>query len=200
MTIYLYVKTHRVTGLKYLGKTTKDPYKYKGSGVYWLNHIKFHGYDVDTIIVKICSSVEELISWGKYYSNLWNVVEDKSWANLKPEEGDGWGTGEYNIMNVPTVKEKHLARINSPDIKQKHKQAMIDLYKNPEYRASRVELNTSKSDQKIYTFYHEDGTTVNCTRIELIKRFNLPSGHISNMIHEPRRRVKGWRVKCQSAG
>ena len=48
MTIYyLYVKTHRITGLKYLGKTKQDPYKYRGSGVYWTSHIKKHGYLVD---------------------------------------------------------------------------------------------------------------------------------------------------------
>lgn len=30
MPIYLYVKTHRKTGLKYFGKTVKDPLTYKG--------------------------------------------------------------------------------------------------------------------------------------------------------------------------
>jgi hypothetical protein len=33
MTIYLYKKTHNITGLKYLGKTAQsNPYKYPGSG------------------------------------------------------------------------------------------------------------------------------------------------------------------------
>jgi hypothetical protein len=36
----LYVKTHNITGLKYFGKTTNDPFKYKGSGKYWLDHLK----------------------------------------------------------------------------------------------------------------------------------------------------------------
>ena len=31
MTIYLYKKTHKVTGLQYLGKTVRDPFKYNGS-------------------------------------------------------------------------------------------------------------------------------------------------------------------------
>ena len=44
MPIYtLYVKTHNKTGLKYLGRTTQDPYKYKGSGTYWRSHLKKHG-------------------------------------------------------------------------------------------------------------------------------------------------------------
>jgi len=38
--VYLYVKIHNVTKLKYFGKTTKNPYNYKGSGLYWKRHLK----------------------------------------------------------------------------------------------------------------------------------------------------------------
>jgi hypothetical protein len=41
MPIYLYVKTHNKTGLKYLGQTSqKDPHKYPGSGTRWRHHLK----------------------------------------------------------------------------------------------------------------------------------------------------------------
>jgi hypothetical protein len=41
MIIYLYVKQQPVSGLKYFGRTIrKDPFKYKGSGTYWVNHYK----------------------------------------------------------------------------------------------------------------------------------------------------------------
>lgn len=96
MSIYLYLKTHNVTGLKYLGKTTShDPHKYKGSGEYWKNHIKTHGYDVTTIILKECQTNNEVKEWGLYYSSLWNIVDarndqgKKIWANFKPESGEG---------------------------------------------------------------------------------------------------------------
>jgi len=91
MSIYtLYIKTHNKTGLKYLGQTSKqDPYKYAGSGTYWLRHLDKHGYDYTTEILKECHSKEELKTWGLYYSNLWNVVENEEWANLQPERGDG---------------------------------------------------------------------------------------------------------------
>lgn len=93
MTIYLYVKTHNKTGLKYLGKTkSKDPHKYPGSGTYWKHHLKKHGKDYTTDILKECNTSTEVEFWGKYYSNLWNIVESKDWANLKPESGDGGGT------------------------------------------------------------------------------------------------------------
>ena len=90
MTIYLYKKTHNITGLQYLGKTiSKDPFKYKGSGKRWLRHIKKHGYDVHTEILHVCSSNEELKQWGIYYSKLWDIVKSNNWANIREEAGDG---------------------------------------------------------------------------------------------------------------
>jgi hypothetical protein len=109
MIIYLYKKTHNQTGLKYLGKTTSpDPHKYTGSGRKWKPHIKKHGYDVTTEILKECQSKEEVKCWGKYYSDLWDVVNSKDWANLKPEEGDGGPTvfGEDHPSKRPEVVEK----------------------------------------------------------------------------------------------
>lgn len=91
MSIYfLYVKTHNITGLKYLGQTSNnDPHKYKGSGTYWKRHLKKYGGNFSTEIIKECSSLEELSKWGEFYSKLWNVVESDNWANLKEETGDG---------------------------------------------------------------------------------------------------------------
>ncbi len=92
MTIYLYKKTHNITGLNYLGKTTQDPFKYSGSGKYWRNHLKKHGNDITTVILKECQDPDELKTWGIYYSELWKVVESDEWANIKPENGDGGDT------------------------------------------------------------------------------------------------------------
>jgi hypothetical protein len=90
MTIYLYVKTHNKTGLKYLGKTTKiDPHKYTGSGKRWLAHLNKHGYDYSTEILLATESPDELKETGIFFSNLWNIVESKDWANFMPEKGDG---------------------------------------------------------------------------------------------------------------
>jgi len=90
MTIYLYVKTHQTTGLKYLGKTTaSNPYKYTGSGVYWVSHLEKHGYNFDTTILHECQSNDEIKKLGLYYSELWDIVNSAEWANLVPENGDG---------------------------------------------------------------------------------------------------------------
>jgi hypothetical protein len=42
----LYKKTHRKTGLKYLGYTSQDPFRYIGSGKYWCRHLKLHGNEI----------------------------------------------------------------------------------------------------------------------------------------------------------
>jgi hypothetical protein len=96
MTHYLYIKTHNKTGLKYLGKTTQDPYTYKGSGKVWRHHLKKHGMDVTTEVVGIYNSNAELAEAGLALSKELNVVESKDWANLKEEAGDG-GPGPYNL-------------------------------------------------------------------------------------------------------
>lgn len=99
MSIYtLYIKTHNKSGLKYLGQTKQDPFKYKGSGDLWLAHISQYGNNTTTEILLQTSSKEERNYWGRYYSRLWNVVGamddygNKIWANKIPETGGGGAT------------------------------------------------------------------------------------------------------------
>ena len=86
---YIYKKVHNKTGLKYLGYTKNDPFVYKGSGVRWTRHLDKHGNDVTTEIICECHTKEEVMEMGRYYSKLWNIVDDKTWANMKVEEGNG---------------------------------------------------------------------------------------------------------------
>jgi hypothetical protein len=103
MIIYLYLKTHNKTGLKYLGKTIQDPIVYRGSGHYWLRHIKVHGYDVTTEILRECSSNEEIKEWGLHYSQLWDIVNSKEFANLKLEYGNGGPPSEESKKKIGKV-------------------------------------------------------------------------------------------------
>ena len=147
MKITLYKKTHRKTGLKYLGKTIRDPFEYQGSGHRWTRHIAKHGYEVDTEILLETENPEEIKKWGEYYSKLWNVIESKDWANLKAEQGDGgWdhvnakltsedysqrgklgrqAQDEYYIKNFGSIKAGRTATINpkktATTLKEKYK-------------------------------------------------------------------------------
>lgn len=86
--VTLYIKTHNKTGLKYFGKTTQDPFKYKGSGIYWKRHIEKYGYDVNTeILGTFVNKSEELVEKALKFSKDNNIVKSKQWANLKPENG-----------------------------------------------------------------------------------------------------------------
>jgi len=58
--IYLYLKTHNISGLKYLGKTTRDPQKYLGSGKVWRDHLKKYGNDIHTEILFETDSQPEI--------------------------------------------------------------------------------------------------------------------------------------------
>jgi hypothetical protein len=116
MTIYLYKKTHKDTGLKYLGKTiTSDPYAYPGSGVYWKYHLKMHGYNVETEILRECQTEEELVHWGKYYSKLWNVVESKEWANLTEEAGPGGRWSEESKKKLSQTNKTRLSKLSAEE-------------------------------------------------------------------------------------
>ena len=85
MTIYLYVKTHRKTGLKYFGKTIKDPLTYKGSGTRWLHHIRKHGDDCVTEIIGSCDDPDKCEMAALKFSLENDIVVSNAWANLKPE-------------------------------------------------------------------------------------------------------------------
>ena len=103
--IYLYVKSHNKTGLKYLGKTTaRCPYAYTGSGKYWLRHIKKHGYDVKTEILIKTTCEKEIKEAGIYYSKKWNVVNSKEWANLTEETGNGISSDFSKSLQKERVK------------------------------------------------------------------------------------------------
>lgn len=115
--IYLYVKTHNQTGLKYLGKTVKDPMIYKGSGKYWKRHIQKYGYDVTTEIIFQSNSTKEISEKGLHYSEIWNIVESSEWANIRPESGDGGNTSkhiDYEKRTKTFIESgyKHTTEIN----------------------------------------------------------------------------------------
>jgi hypothetical protein len=105
----LYVKIHRKTGLRYLGQTSQDPFKYSGSGVDWSAHLKKNGNDVETLILLQTPSKDERNYWGSHYSTLWNVVSasddfgNKIWANRIPETGAGCDTKPKSIEHKNNI-------------------------------------------------------------------------------------------------
>lgn len=111
--IYLYVKTHNKTGLKYLGKTIQNPFKYLGSGKYWKLHLDKHGKDISTEILLVTQDENELHETALFFSKLWNVAKSDLWANLCEE--DGYGHSHlYGGKIQSDLMKKRIAEGTSP--------------------------------------------------------------------------------------
>jgi hypothetical protein len=112
--LYLMIKTHQVTGLKYLCKkvTTSDSkaISYKGSGTRWNNHLKVHGNHINTeILAKYdLDKINEFSQLCIEYSNKFDIVKSNEWANLIEETGKpGTKIGVYCGKNGTFYGKKH---------------------------------------------------------------------------------------------
>ena len=173
------VKTHIITGLKYLCQTKKsNPHIYLGSGKYWKLHLRKYGADIYTDILMICDSKKELNYYGRYYSNLYRVttaVDDygnRIWANCIPETGGG--SGEHNKGKKRTDQQKAYIKQKTPIRYGKS---------HPSY------------DNTEYEWRHEKtGEIIKSTRQDFIKKFNLSPGNVCDHINGTKRIVNGWQV------
>lgn len=138
--IYLYLKTHNVTGLKYLGKTEQDPFIYKGSGERWKRHIKKHGYDVTTEILFATKDREKFKSVALYFSEKLNIVEDINFANWVPEQGDGGDTSSSPNF-IKSLKSR-------PSKKEMSYEEIYGLEKATELRSMRAQNNRERDWSK----------------------------------------------------
>ena len=124
---YLYHKRHLVTGLNYFGKTVRDPYKYKGSGIHWKRHLAVHGEKIETVQVWAFENLEECKQFAVDFSEKNNIVNSTDWANCVIENGiDGQSPGfknpklsEYNRQNPRTPPSRKGAKDSEDTIKKK---------------------------------------------------------------------------------
>jgi hypothetical protein len=111
MTIYLYIKQHAKTGMKYFGRTEKsNPWTYLGSGSYWKNHITKHGKEfIETLAVFEFDDQTNCTNFALSFSKKNNIVESKEWANQCLEDGL-WQGGSKGMTQSP---ESNLKRSKS---------------------------------------------------------------------------------------
>lgn len=153
MAIYLLIKEHANTGLKYLCKHVASSFseceKYSGSGIYWKRHLKEHGNNVITKCLFVTEDEKEFRKIAKKYSLEYNVTNSKEWANLCDEEGQGGNTvvdkklhGEKTkkALHLPNVREKHLTqlqrivKISQPLATQAAKEKLTGVPKSEEHK------------------------------------------------------------------
>ena len=220
MTIYyLYKKTHRQTGIKYLGQTRRDPFRYKGSGVDWTTHIQKYGYDVNTEILLETTDKIEMITMGLYYSNLWNVVKDTTWANRIPESGGGPGgvigrdrgqdfkkkcvvnnTGEnnpsYGTMWINNgIENKKVSKSDGiPEGWTKGRQ-FNDCYKKIFVSRSKIGKNNPRYDQTVFMFKNEvTGEQYMETSYDFSEKLQLRRKIVRDLVRGKKESYKGWKV------
>lgn len=126
--IHLYVKTHNKTGLKYFGKTTQDPYNYKGSGVYWMRHLNVHGNDVSTYVVGSYTNEDECKLVATQFSTDNNITESTEWANLRDETL----TGGFDHIHKKNLSSEYMKK----------------RWKDEEYRKQMIKMSNSQWDEK----------------------------------------------------
>jgi hypothetical protein len=103
------IKTHNITGLKYLCKTEREDHRaYLGSGTYWKKHVTEHGTNISTEVIYETEDKQKFIEKARFYSNLWDIVNSKDWANLRPEEGDGGNTVSNKFWITNGVKDTYI--------------------------------------------------------------------------------------------
>ena len=93
MTHKLMIKTHNITGLKYLCYTRKqDHIKYTGSGIDWLQHLIENTFDFSTELLFETDDFDLFKNYAIQISKKYDIVNSPEWANRKVEEGDGGDT------------------------------------------------------------------------------------------------------------
>lgn len=144
---YLYVKTHNMTGLKYFGKTTTTRTRYRGSGSYWVRHIKKHGYDVTTEIIGYFIDQNECMNFAINFSIENDIVNSRLWANERIENGlDG---GDTRSQKDETAKKEIIEKTKqsnaskTPEEKAAIQQKIKDgvrkyIEENPEIRRDAI--------------------------------------------------------------
>lgn len=203
---YILLKEHNTTGLKYLCRhVTKYEhycYTYKGSGIYWNRHLAKHGEDFSTTILAACDTEQESIEVGLHYSNLWNVVESKEFANLVPEAGQGGAEvakhrkkhgnrfgyeqepnryiGEDNYAKRPEVRAKLSAALKGREFSDEHRRKLSESCKG------RKPWNKGKPNPHARTDHMNNMPPVECPHCGKIgAKGAMVRFHFDNCKHKP---------------
>jgi hypothetical protein len=190
---YLYVKTHNVTGLKYLGMTSRDDvHTYRGSGKYWTQHIEKHGYDdVTTDVLGVYETPEALGVVSLRLSEEWNIVDSPDFANLMVETGEGAPLGntygKSNKGSKRTNKQKEVMSISKTGTGLGNINAKGAIHT--------AEMNAAKALRvaKSYIATDPEGKVHHLTNLkEFCKDHNLDAKGMSAAANGRRKHHKDW--------
>lgn len=210
---FLYIKRHTKTGLLYFGKTVnKDVTKYLGSGSYWKAHIRKHGKEfVETLWYCLYLDENSVKEAADSFSEMYLIVESKSWANLIKETGldrGGIPKGKKQSLEQRKAQSIRQAGIKRPKTfgqkmgnkiwindGQHHKRIANGSIIPPGWNLGRIKTWKSWPNAKSYSYTNTlTGENYKITRDEFCKMNNYPSsnppcGHIESPI-----KYKHWLI------
>lgn len=160
--IYLYVKQHYITGLKYFGRTKSiNPFEYPGSGSYWLKHCNKHGLNyIRTIEVWGFDNQEECTDFVIIFSLENNIIDSKEWANLVLEYGTiGFSThSEQSKKKLSQSRkgiiftEQHKANISKANRARPKLSYEACKLKRERNKATRIKNNTKLNEESLQNY------------------------------------------------
>lgn len=127
---WLYIKQHNKTGLKYFGKTTRDPNKYVGSGKYWKDHLKTHGKDITHVWCELFTDKTQIMEFASLFSELNDIVNatdnkgKKIWGNVIPENGIDGGGNAGLPSPLRGIPQPHVTKALKGKKRPDHSKAM----------------------------------------------------------------------------
>ena len=179
---YLYVKQHSVTGLKYFGKTIKEPTKYIGSGKYWLSHIKKHDKEhVITLWYQLFEDKLLLTDFALLFSEHWDITESNNWANLKHENGlDGGGIlgHKYTVERNAKISASKTGMKRNPHSEETKVRMSIASKGKPKTKKHRDNMSISQKGN-IKSLEHRDKLSIAQKGIPKGKQLILTCTHCS---------------------
>lgn len=150
----LMIKTHNITGLKYLCITKKDNWeKYTGSGVRWKKHLQKHGNDISTELLYSSDDYNDFLMHCYFYSDMFEVSINEEFANLIPEYGYGNGT---NKSNLELWWEYASQGLKQEMIKKRNDSISKNHWSKGENRNNIIDLLSNKSIKYWNTFSIEE--------------------------------------------
>lgn len=197
----LMIKTHTVTGLKYLckssykpgTKTVQDCIDYLGSGKRWLNHLKVHGKTIKTDIIQISRDIDHFRKTAFDLSLWFDIVKSDDWANLTEEKGDGGLIGEgqkgktWKIKDTSKMKgPKDRSKVDTTNISGGNNYQSTHFIKTP-WGVFETWQDASKAARK----ERENGNQCVVTDVDSLKRYCKGI----QLSEAGRRTIKNWRGK-----
>jgi hypothetical protein len=192
------LKIHNKTGLKYLGYTkSTDPFGYRGSGIEWCKHIKEHGYNVTTFILGESTNKKEVLWWGSYFSDLWDIVQSQEFTNLIPETGSGspiWDEErkkEYQKWWTPERRKEWSEREKEKLLDSEYKKTLIQRATSEYTKQRMVEHNKKyKSKEMKARWSNPEYREKGLNHLKQIRNPEIVSRQMKNLWSDPNRRTK----------